>query len=80
MLRRALSNHEGNKSNKINLLKCPLRQAQDRLRQAQGERTELVSVSLEHRIDALPVPVVFQVGGVQAVFQPCSAEGSQTFA
>jgi hypothetical protein len=25
-------------------------------------------IDLEHRIDALPVPVVFQVGGMQALF------------
>jgi hypothetical protein len=27
----------------------------------------------EHRLDALPVPVVFQVGGVQAVFDDAGA-------
>jgi hypothetical protein len=37
-------------------------------------------VHLKHRIDALPVPVLFQVGGVQAVFHDPRAQGGQAFA
>jgi hypothetical protein len=32
-------------------------------------------IHLEHRLDALPVPVVFQIGGVQAVFDDAGAQG-----
>lgn len=37
-------------------------------------------IHLEHRPDPLPVPVIFQVSGVQAVFDDAGAQGGQAFA